>query len=146
VIHAAAVSAARVVGDAVSISDTVVSTGNQYPNSATAGYRLNANGNIEQTINGISWSTIGVWLNIGAAGDYQVRLTPTFGTFDTGTTDSWLTLSSTRSWTKSVMVGGGSGIAEGTLEIRRVSDSVVLDTATLRLIALSFNPDTGGPF
>jgi hypothetical protein len=153
VIHAAAVSAAKAGagggsgGDGdVSISDTEVDTGNQYPNSATAGYRLNANGNVERTIDGSNWTIIDVWLNSGAAGDYQVRLTPTSGTFDTGTTGSWLTLSSTRPWTKSIVPGGGSGLesAEGTLEIRRVSNLVVLDTATLKLTAISFNPDIGG--
>lgn len=81
----------------------------------------------------------GEWRLSGASSDYEARATTVSGT-GTGTTGSWLLLSTSRSWTK---IKATTGYAEWvlTMEIRRVSDSTVLDTATITLGASGL---TGG--
>lgn len=71
------------------------------------------------------------WLILGAAADFEVRLTVTSGTFATGTTGAWLPMSSNRAWTLAAGVGAASAV--GTLEIRNALTGAILDSATLTL-------------
>lgn len=100
------------------------------PSDATASYSLNSGGTVSGTgISGYSW------LLIGSNSDYEARATLLSGTLTSGTTGSWQALSTTRTWTRN-RTTIGQNTASITLEIRRVSDSVVLDSATITLDAL----------
>lgn len=65
--------------------------------TAVAGYRLNTSGIAEKLV-GASYSTLETWLSAGASSAYECRATVTIGTLTSGTTGSWLTLSSSREW------------------------------------------------
>lgn len=54
---------------------------------------------------------------------YQIRITPTAGSFTTGTVNTWLTISSARIWT--VSTTGVQGV-DFTIEIRDTSAGTVL--------------------
>jgi hypothetical protein len=80
-----------------------------------------------------SWT----WLLSGLNSDYQVRLTVVSGTTPGGSSSgSWLSLGTSRSWTLTTP-GDFNSV---TVEIRRVSDSVVIATATVTMSYI----DTGG--
>jgi hypothetical protein len=80
----------------------------------------------------------GIWLTgTGTGTNYEIRATVVSGS-PTGTTGSWLALSSNRTW--SVSVDGTSGLtetAELTLEIRDASTLTVYTTSSLTLEAAS---------
>lgn len=99
------------------------------PNNATAQFRVTSGGVVEGT-----GEADYDWLIAGAAADYEVRADVTSGSLGSGTTGSWLSLSSTRAWsvTRSVL---GTSSATMTVRIRRASDAVVLETATISLEA-----------
>lgn len=114
------------------------------PTDASAGFRLASTGDIlgAETSN-ISPSFLideGDWLVSGAASDYEVRATLDSGALTSGTTGSWLALSTTRTW-YCAQGGIGTKTADLTIEIRRASDSVVIATATVSLRA---EVDAGG--
>lgn len=66
------------------------------------------------------------WLLSGAAADYQVRVSPTSGSFSSGNSvNVWHGLGTSRFWTRNrTTIGINTTVA--TVEIRRVSDSVVV--------------------
>ena len=66
--------------------------------------------------------------------DYQIRVTPTSGSFSTGTVNSWLALSSARTWTVSTSF---TKSVTFTIEIRNLS-AVTLATTTGNIIDCSF--------
>ncbi len=75
------------------------------------------------------------WLTNGTASNYEVKATITAGTFSTGTSGSWLALSSARSWTVA-RTSLGSKSCTATFEIRAIADpSTILDTASITLTA-----------
>jgi len=57
--------------------------------------------------------------------NYQIRITPTAGSFSTGTVNTWLTLSSARVWSVS-----GTRSTTFTIEVRNTSSATVLATTT----------------
>jgi len=65
------------------------------------------------------------WLLSGAASDYEVKADLLSGSVSSGTTGSWLPLSSSRTWTRTRSFVGESA-ASLSVSIRRVSDSVVV--------------------
>lgn len=66
-------------------------------------------------------------------GLYSARMTINSGGSTSGTFGSWLNLGTTRTWT---LNGGSGGVdATWTIEIRRDSDSAVMDSATLTIHA-----------
>lgn len=103
------------------------------PATATAYYGLGSSGTGEYYSFGVvNWT----WLLLGVNSDYQVRATLVSGTAPSGSaTGSWLTLNTSRNWslTKS---GVGTRTCTLTIEIRRVVDSVVIDTATVDITAI----------
>lgn len=106
--------------------------------SASSTYNLVNDGTATySTLGGGSGSFPGEWVspaNSGNAALYEARATLTSGTFTSGTAGSWLALSSTRSW--NVTQGSaGTKTAVFTLEIRRVSDSVVVASVSITLTA-----------
>lgn len=92
-------------------------------NSGSGGRSLAAGGSA-------TWT----WLLQGLNTDYQVRATYQSGNTPTGDAlSSWLSLGTTRSWSLSVGTGGGTKDGFILVEIRRVSDSVVIDSATVEI-------------
>lgn len=70
------------------------------------------------------------------AGDYEVKATLNSGSVDSGTTGSWLALSTSRRWTRDRAAdAGGTNTAELLIEIRKVGTSVTLASATITLSA-----------
>lgn len=73
------------------------------------------------------------WLTgSGAASDYDIRWTTTPGSDDpdTGATNTWLNLGTTRTWTISRTAGGGQ-LYGAVVEIRDTSTSTVLASADI---------------
>lgn len=87
------------------------------PEDASASFQLQSDGDI---ISGVS--DAGDWLvpKSAAPSDYEAKITMTSGTLSSGTTGSWVALSSTRTWTLNRTTPGLS-TAIGTLEIRKGS-------------------------
>jgi hypothetical protein len=94
-------------------------------------YNLNADGNVYGPT---AAALLEAWLDSGSAGSFEARATLLSGALSTGTTGVWQVLSTTRTWT--------AALASIKIEIRRVSDGVILDTATISLEADSSG--TGG--
>ena len=124
--------------DQISISNETISNTNTDPTDSFAGYELQSDGDIFRNtgIGGGAINTdIGDWItpkiNMAA---YQCRATLNSGTTPVGTLNTWLALTSNRSWslTRSTV---GSVTCNLTVEIRRASDGVVLDSCTVILTA-----------
>lgn len=99
------------------------------PAGATATYKLNSDGTVKDHDNVL----LETWLVSGSAGDYEVQVTGT-GTITGSATGSWLPLSTNRTWSV-VATAGQYKTATLSVKIRRASDGVELDTATIDLIA-----------
>lgn len=102
-------------------------------NDGTAGYETNWG---EPTDGSYS----GEWMLTGSVGDYEARATVTSGSLSSGTSGSWLALSTSQSWTR-IRALNGVSTCIFTLEIRRTSDNTVLDTSEITLEA---SGTTGG--
>lgn len=115
-------------GYVVSISNVTVSDTGA---GLDAGYSLQNDGTID-LINSGGPSSGGNWVTPAAtpAALFEVRATLNSGSLDAGTTGSWLALSTSRTWST-----GAGNTANLTIEIRRASDSTVLDSATIDLDA-----------
>lgn len=94
-----------------------------------ASYELNSSGvgaisNLNQTYD--NWD----WLLLGVNSDYQVRATLQSGSTPSGTLGSWVSLNTTRQW---VLTRGSPGVSSCSLliEIRKISNSQVIDSATI---------------
>jgi len=102
------------------------------PANATTSYALNNNGTA--TTLGLGSGAI-TWLTGGSASSYEARMTVTSGAFTSGdATGSWLNLGTSRFWTLTESFNGNvSQTVTGTIEIRRVSDSVVVASASVTM-------------
>lgn len=101
---------------------------------ATAGYGVYADGNAKQIV-GASVTTLEAWINIASkASSYEVRATIVSGTVSTGTTGSWLALSSDQIWTRTSSAGS-TNTTVLTVDIRKVSTGTVVATASITLVA-----------
>lgn len=117
--------------DNVTVSDNEVS-----PTDAQTSYSLTSTGGTSRS----PGAALPDWMANGcgqATSAYEVRATLAAGdAVDTGTVGSWLSLGTTRTWTQDVTVNANDTDSSTlTVEIRRVSDSVVVDTATVTLTA-----------
>jgi hypothetical protein len=127
--------AGTIGGARVSITNQGVSDVQPSPNPAFAGYRLTSSGEAQTDTNDTpSWTRVEDWIRptSAAPGSYEVRATLNSGTLTSGTTGSWLALSTTREWTVERTLNGISS-ANLTIEIRR--GTTVLDSATVTLTA-----------
>lgn len=109
---------------------------------STATFSVNADGTYSSDAN--TFAPTGTWLLSGAAGDYEVRLNITSGSINNGgTTGSWLSLNSTRSWSNLATPGTGIYYNEaqgvGTLQIRFAATQTILAASTLTVRAVSTN-------
>jgi len=77
----------------------------------------------------------GTWkTGTGVVGDYAIRWTTTAGALTTGTSGSWFPLSSSITY-GIFQTGSGNNVCTGTVEIRRVVDSVVIAAGVISLNA-----------
>lgn len=120
-------------GAVVSLSGVAVSstgTGTQ-----TATYTLESDGDVIRATTPGGSVDAGDWIapKSAAPSDYEVRATLVSGTLSTGTTGSWLALSSNRTWTLQQVAIGTATQVSLTIEIRKgtgaalASASVTLD-------------------
>lgn len=113
------------------------------PTPAWAYFSLLSDGTHTTSATGLSPTTYdGEWMGIPGAfsgGDFEVRVTQTgtvgAGTL-TGTLGSWLALSSNRTW-ELTTTDNSFCSRTFTVEIRRITDSFVVATATITLSAES---------
>lgn len=118
----------------VSIADRTILVDATPPADAVATYSLNSDGT-----NGFG----GEWLTGGTASNYEVQAvqfsddTVGTGTSVSGTLNTYMNLGTTRSWSASATNNGANTSRTWVLDltIRRVSDSVVMDTARITLQA-----------
>lgn len=103
--------------------------------SATSGYRLTSGGQIEENEQN-TYTSLGFWIApTSQAGNYEVYATLTSGALSSGTTGSWLALSTSREW--SCFAGAGNiEQATITIEIRRIGTTTpVYGPATINITA-----------
>lgn len=108
------------------------------PSDARVGYRINADGTVDGSeASTLTWSLdYGTWLTAGTAGQFDVRATLNSGSLTAGTTGTWMSCSSTRTWTVEVTANANtSQTANLTIEIRNGTTLEVLATATAVLTA-----------
>lgn len=101
--------------------------------SRGASYSLQSDGDVEG-VAGVSTVVFPPWVvpkNL-AGGNYECRATLNSGSLGSGTTGSWLALSSTRTWAVATS-SPGTQSANLTIEIRLASTGVVLTSATITL-------------
>lgn len=120
---------AALQGSPVTLSDaTVLAIG---ASNQTASFTLRNDGvALELGSSTETYDWIASW---GVPADYEVRATATSGTPDSGTTDAWLALDTSRTWTISDTVGVAQEV-DLTIEVRRASGAV-LATASITLHA-----------
>lgn len=112
-------------GDKIQLSGVAVSsTGN---GSQTATYTLESDGDVISATTPGGSVDEGDWIDpkASAPSDYEVQATLNSGTLTSGTTGSWLALSSNRSWTLTRAVVGAATQVDLTIEIRRGSGAVL---------------------
>jgi hypothetical protein len=105
--------------------------------SITASYSI---GN-DRTVKDNFGATLETWLaTTGTVSNYQVRVTVTSGSLTSGTTGSWLSCSTTRTW--SLLNNNRDNSTETTVflvEIGLVSSGVVQASATIELDSTSYS-------
>ena len=117
----------------IAISDATVEHSVASPTNALASYSLESDGDIVTHA-----GDTGDWITPKAAAGaaYEARVTIISGTLTSGTSGSWLALSTTRTWTRARTIDvAGTDTCEFTLEIRQAAGGLVLDTATITLNA-----------
>jgi len=118
----------------ISVTDQTISDFTGGARSASTGYRLTSGGQADGLVN-VTWSNLEQWCTpTSAASDYEVLATVVTGSLSSGTTGSWLALSSTQTWTRTASVGT-SQLCSFTVQIRKIGTSTVLDSATINLEA-----------
>jgi hypothetical protein len=122
------------VGDAISISDMSCVAGT-VGLTATAVYTLGSDGNIYGTEISNTVIDRGDWITPQTnMSSFECRATLVSGTLTSGTVGTWLNLGSNRTWTRTRTTLGVSSTTM-TVEIRRASDAVVVDSASITLTA-----------
>lgn len=135
--YVATLSGAGATGGAggILLSDTTVFDTNGF--LALAGYQLTSAGDIRQQTSSFGFQDIGDWANPKALapGSYEVRATVESGSVSSGTTGSWLALTSTRTWT---VERTSTGVSEATILVEIRLSTTVLTAARIALYAEAF--------
>lgn len=124
-------------GPAAYIASTLFEvTGEElFPGTAAAGISFESDGWISlETTEGI-FNPEERWLVQGTAADFECYFTISSGTLTSGTTGSWVAVSGSPTWRKTRTAAGSSSCI-GTIQIRRISDGLVLDTVSVDLTAI----------
>ena len=129
-------------GDRISIDDFLANDVATSPADANITVTFKSDGSIEKTA-GVTVTDLGDWISptINMA-NYSIKATLNSGTLTSGTTGSFLSLASDRSWNVTRTNNtAGSDSAELLLEIvLTASTSIVLDSATVTLTATVVGP------
>lgn len=117
----------------ISLSNLTI--GSSGAGSQSASYTLESDGDVVATTTLFGSSDQGDWIDPKAAapGTYEARVTVTSGSLSSGTTGTWLALTSNRTWTVTRDTVGTSTCVF-TVEIRKGSGST-LASATITLEA-----------
>jgi len=106
--------------------------------TAVASYQIASNGKVFK-IEGATTTEIEQWCTpTSAAGDYEVWATLNSSTgsgLSSGTTGSWLALTSNQTWTVTESTSGNLSGAELGMQIRKTGTGTVLATATINIEA-----------
>ena len=126
-------------GPVFALSTRTVNHNTAAPTTATAGYQLTNTGKVQRNGTGSGGSYVDVenWVNptsLAGAG-YECKVTIALGTLSSGTSGSWLALSSTRTW--EVSASSTTKSCTFTVEIRDAASLVVLASAVITLNAQS---------
>lgn len=122
---------------AVSISLSDQSVFDSSPTTAVASYTINSTGTVTDHDSNVLESWL---LGGGTASNYEVRATVVSGTLTSGTTGSWLSCGTTRTWAISNGARDNSTVTcVLTVQIRLASTGIVQDSATVTLSAESFS-------
>lgn len=124
---------------AVSITNQTVTKVGNGTTTVTGRYRLANDGDVKDHDNTI----LEGWLDSGAVGDFEARVVEQSGALTAGTIGSWLSLATTRTWSVGA-APGTNGTATISVSIRRASDQVVLDTATVTINVTNESSGGGG--
>jgi hypothetical protein len=122
----------------VSISNVNAEDTAESPASASLSYALNSDGSSNEG------GTAGTWLIGSTSGSlYEARATVSSGSLSSGTTGSWLALSSNRAWrvTRSSL---GTSTCTFLVEIRDAATQTAQDSATITLAASVTSGGGGG--
>lgn len=134
-------------GALVAISNRVVYDIAPAGGTATAKYKVDADGNIytqRLVLDGAAYQEVpGEWLFSGAAGDYEVRATLLIGSVSGSATGSWLNCGTDREWTKSVS-SGTTERAQIFVELKLAADTAILASATITLKGTEQSSGGGG--
>lgn len=105
--------------------------------TASAAFRLNTNGNAEYSENGGAYSVLEAWCVPAAqAVNYECYASLVSG-LATGTFDTWLALSSSRTWSVTqTTIGVRDAVIN--IGIRRAGDATILASADIYLTAERF--------
>ena len=116
--------------DAINISLVTAIQFSVAPTVATASYSLESGGAIVYSAQSDPAFWISPQTNMAL---YEVLATLNAGTLTSGTTGSWQSLGTTRTWT--IATSTGARTAQIILQIRLIGDTTVLDSATITLEA-----------
>lgn len=117
------------VGDTITVGDTTANS-LVLGSTATAGWELTSGGDVRSTVSDNTMTDIGDWIAPKTnMADYEVIATLLSGSI-TGTFGTPLSLGTTRLWQLS-RVSPGVSSGSMSIQIRRISDSTVMDTATI---------------
>lgn len=123
-------------GDTLALVGANESVLDNFPVTGGAGYELTSAGKERSgvgTAGSISYGDLGDWvIPNGSASLYEVRATLNSGAVTTGTTGSFLSLGTTRTWTVTRATVGVSA-ANLTIDIRRIGGGTILATAVVVL-------------
>jgi hypothetical protein len=102
---------------------------------ASAAYQLNSSGNAEYSENGGAYGLLEAWcIPAAQAVNYECYATLVSGSLTSGTLDTWLALSSSRSWS---VAQNSPGVSRAVINvgIRRVSTTTILASADIEFNA-----------
>lgn len=117
----------------VNFNDRYIYAGNTGA-TAVAGYQIKTDGFDYEGVNG-AFSAIAQWVTpTSAASNYEVFATVTSGSLTSGTTGSWVAVSSNPTWTRN-RTSVGLVTAIMSMQIREIGTTTVLDTWTVQLDA-----------
>jgi hypothetical protein len=111
----------------------------QVVGDSEASFTIENDGDVTSYTTGLGTIDIGDWIapKDAAGANYEVFVTVNSGSLSGGTTGSWLSLGTTRTWTAAVSSGGGTVGANITVEIRRATGGAALASSTFNLSANS---------
>lgn len=101
--------------------------------NAQVGFRVNTNGNAQESIAGGAYTNFDAWLELGDPADAEVQCSYVGDAPGGSATNTWLACTANRTWTLSA-TPGDTNTSTLTIEFRPAGGGVI-DTATIVLSA-----------